>query len=99
MQDEDELTGSLKVLATSNSVRIIIEMQRMNKQSRYYLQDLNNLQKQTLTKGHKMSKKDKIIIVVLAILGLGLLIIDGKLGETTCGENNYNQTTGFCQER
>lgn len=99
MQDEDELTGSLEVLATSNSVRIIIEMQKVDKQSRYYLPTLTISQKQTLTKGHKMSKKDKIIIVVLAILGLGLLIIDGKSGETTCGENNYNQTTGFCQER
>lgn len=44
-----------------------------------------------------MSKKNKIIIIILAVVCLGLLIIDAKTGELDCEDENYNQTTGFCQ--
>lgn len=46
-----------------------------------------------------MSKKNKITIIVLAVIMLGLLILDAKTAELECGEGNYNQTTGFCRER
>lgn len=45
-----------------------------------------------------MEKKTKITIIVLAIIMLGLLILDAKNAEQTCGEGNYNQSTGFCRE-
>ena len=45
-----------------------------------------------------MKRKDKIILIILGIIILGLMIIDAKDAERTCGEGNYNQATGFCRE-
>lgn len=45
-----------------------------------------------------MDKVTKIIIAVAIIAGLGLLVLDGKLGEADCGVGEYNQTTGECKE-
>ena len=45
-----------------------------------------------------MDKKSKLIVAVAAIAAIGLLILDGKMGEADCGEGNYNQTTSECKE-
>lgn len=45
-----------------------------------------------------MDKKSKVIIAAAIIAALGLMILDGKMGEADCGTNNYNQTTGECKE-
>ena len=45
-----------------------------------------------------MSKKSKLIIVAAIIAGIGLMVLDAKVGESQCGEGQYNQTTGECKE-
>ena len=43
----------------------------------------------------KTIKKIITIVAIFAALG-ALLVVDAKAGESTCGEGNYNQTTGEC---
>lgn len=41
----------------------------------------------------------KVFLAIAIIAGLLLIMIaDAKFGEETCGEGNYNQTTGQCTE-
>lgn len=44
-----------------------------------------------------MEKIKKVLVAIVIIAGLLLLAIaDAKIGESECGEGNYNQTTGEC---
>lgn len=46
-----------------------------------------------------MQKIKKIIVAVAIIAGMTLLLVaDAKLGESECGEGQYNQTNGKCME-
>lgn len=45
-----------------------------------------------------MSKKSKLIIIAAIIAGIGLMVLDAKVGESQCGDGQYNQTTGECKE-
>lgn len=47
-----------------------------------------------------MGKIKKFFVAVVIIAGLALLLVaDAKLGESACGEGEYNQTTGKCIAR
>jgi hypothetical protein len=45
-----------------------------------------------------VSKKSKLIIIAAIIAGMGIKVLDAKVGESQCGEGKYNQTTGECKE-
>lgn len=45
-----------------------------------------------------MDRVSKIIIAVAVVAGLGLLILDGQLGNAGCDASGYDQTTGYCKE-
>lgn len=44
-----------------------------------------------------MGKIKKFLIAIVIIAGMTLLLVaDAKLGESACGQGQYNQTTGEC---
>lgn len=50
------------------------------------------------TKEVIVGKTSKVIIAVAVIAGLGLMILDGVVGNSQCGDGLYDQTTGECRE-
>ena len=46
----------------------------------------------------KNIKKVFVAVAIIATMAI-LLVADAKLGESTCGEGQYNQTTGKCISR